>query len=147
MSVQSILFSYYHTQTLLTLYFVCHFPRHPHILKLFGYFYDSTRVYLILEYAPRGELYKELKRETKFDEKRTATVSTHMSATSPFTLVPPPPSQFIAQLADALDYCHSKKVIHRDIKPENLLVNMKVWLARRSEQELNPDTQVMTSLM
>ena len=50
-------------------------PRHPNILKLFGYFYDSTRVYLILEYAPRGELYKELKKEVKFDEKRTATVS------------------------------------------------------------------------
>ena len=31
----------------------------------------------------------------------------------------------MAQLAHALDYCHSKKVIHRDIKPENLLVSMK----------------------
>ena len=36
------------------------------------------------------------------------------------------PLQYIAQLADALAYCHSKKVIHRDIKPENLLVNLKV---------------------
>lgn len=79
--------------------------RHPHILRLYGYFYDSTRVYLILEYAPRGELYKELQKEKKFSEQRTAT--------------------YIAQLADALHYCHSKKVIHRDIKPENLLVNLK----------------------
>lgn len=37
--------------------------------------------------------------------------------------------QYIAQLADALAYCHSKKVIHRDIKPENLLVNIKVRVA------------------
>lgn len=31
---------------------------------------------------------------------------------------------YIAQLADALKYCHSKSVIHRDIKPENLLLGM-----------------------
>jgi len=35
------------------------------------------------------------------------------------------PLQYIAQLADDLAYCHSKKVIHRDIKPEHLLVSMK----------------------
>lgn len=49
--------------------------RHPHILRMYGYFYDATRVYLILEYAPRGELYKELQKEKRFSEERTATVS------------------------------------------------------------------------
>ncbi|KAL5021068.1 hypothetical protein ScPMuIL_000223 [Solemya velum] len=78
--------------------------RHPHILRLFGYFHDKTRVYLILEYAPRGELYKELQKQNRFDDKRSAT--------------------YIAQLANALMYCHSKKVIHRDIKPENLLLGL-----------------------
>uniref|UniRef100_I1P0K8 Protein kinase domain-containing protein n=1 Tax=Oryza glaberrima TaxID=4538 RepID=I1P0K8_ORYGL len=34
--------------------------RHPNILRLYEYFYDQTRVYLILEYALKGELYKEL---------------------------------------------------------------------------------------
>lgn len=55
----------------------CEYPyyRHPHILRMYGYFYDTTRVYLILEYAPRGELYKELQKEKKFAEPRTATVS------------------------------------------------------------------------
>ncbi|NXS55682.1 AURKA kinase, partial [Brachypteracias leptosomus] len=76
--------------------------RHPNILRLYGYFHDVTRVYLILEYAPRGEVYKELQKLTKFDEQRTAT--------------------YITELADALSYCHSKSVIHRDIKPENLLL-------------------------
>ena len=49
--------------------------RHPNILRLFGYFHDKTRVYLILEYAPRGELYKELKRQNRFSESTCATVS------------------------------------------------------------------------
>ncbi|CAH1779539.1 unnamed protein product [Owenia fusiformis] len=79
--------------------------RHQHILRLYGYFYDNTRVYLILEYAPRGELYKELQKCNRFEEKRTAT--------------------YIHQLASALQYCHSKKVIHRDIKPENLLLGLR----------------------
>ena len=79
--------------------------RHPHILRLYGYFYDSTRVYLILEFAPRGELYKELQKCGKFNDARAAT--------------------FMFQMADALMYCHKKKVIHRDIKPENLLMGLR----------------------
>ncbi|XP_036389160.1 aurora kinase B-like [Megalops cyprinoides] len=76
--------------------------RHPNILRLYGYFHDSSRVYLILEFAPKGELYSELQRCGRFDEQRGAT--------------------YIFELTHALQYCHSKKVIHRDIKPENLLL-------------------------
>ncbi|KAG1672324.1 Aurora kinase A [Nymphon striatum] len=79
--------------------------RHPHILRLYGYFYDETRVYLILEFAPKGELYKSLQGLGRFDEVRAA--------------------RYIAQMSNALLYCHSKKVIHRDIKPENLLLGLK----------------------
>jgi len=81
--------------------------RHPNILRLFGYFYDETRVYLILEYAPKGEMYKHLKAQENghFDEPTTA--------------------RYIRQMTNALLYCHSKKVIHRDIKPENLLLDCK----------------------
>lgn len=76
--------------------------RHPNILRLFGYFHDASRVYLILEFAPKGELYSELQRCGSFTEDRSAT--------------------YIMELADALNYCHSMNVIHRDIKPENLLL-------------------------
>ncbi|XP_019353949.1 aurora kinase B isoform X2 [Alligator mississippiensis] len=79
--------------------------RHPNILRLYNYFHDRRRVYLILEYAPRGELYKELQKCRRFDEQRSATI--------------------MEELADALIYCHAKKVIHRDIKPENLLLGLK----------------------
>ncbi|GAB6019148.1 hypothetical protein CHUAL_000767 [Chamberlinius hualienensis] len=76
--------------------------RHPNILRLYGYFYDDLRVYMILEYASSGELYKELQTYKRLDDKRVAKI--------------------IYQLADALKYCHQKKVIHRDIKPENILI-------------------------
>ena len=33
---------------------------HENILALYGYFWDSRKVYLILEYAPYGELYGHL---------------------------------------------------------------------------------------
>ncbi len=55
-----------------------------------------------MEYAPKGELYKELCKKTRFSERRAA--------------------HYVLQLAAALYYCHQKHVIHRDIKPENLLV-------------------------
>jgi hypothetical protein len=79
--------------------------RHRNILRMYGYFWDEKRVYLILEYAPKGELYKELTRRGRFSERRAAT--------------------YIGALAEALDYCHKKHVIHRDIKPENLLLGYR----------------------
>lgn len=39
---------------------------------MYGYFYDDQRIYLILEYAQKGELFKELAKQPnkRFDEKR-----------------------------------------------------------------------------
>ena len=48
--------------------------RHPNILRLYGYFYDHKRVYLILEYAGQGELYKQLKKVQYFPEEQAAHV-------------------------------------------------------------------------
>ncbi|KAJ1342296.1 hypothetical protein BSLG_003219 [Batrachochytrium salamandrivorans] len=79
--------------------------RHPNILRLYGYFYDSKRVYLILEYAAQGEMYKKLQKLTRFSESVSA--------------------KYISQMANALAYLHRKHVIHRDIKPENLLLGLK----------------------
>lgn len=79
--------------------------QHPNILQLFGYFWDDSRVFLVLEYAPRGELYKRLRDNQKFDEKTSAT--------------------YISQIIDALQACHTRNVIHRDIKPENILIGFE----------------------
>lgn len=49
--------------------------RHRHILRLYGYFYDHKRVFLILEFAPQGELYKKLTKVGRFSEEKAATVN------------------------------------------------------------------------
>ncbi|XP_045113883.1 spindle assembly checkpoint kinase-like isoform X2 [Portunus trituberculatus] len=78
--------------------------RHPNVLRMYGYFHCDKRVYLLLEYARHGELYKVLRSQpnSRFTEYHSA--------------------NYIAQLVSALKYLHSKKVIHRDLKPENILI-------------------------
>nr|GEY91093.1 serine/threonine-protein kinase Aurora-3 [Tanacetum cinerariifolium] len=76
---------------------------HPHVLRLYGWFHNAERIFLILKYAHGGELYGELQRSRHFSEQKAAT--------------------YIASLTYALAYCHEKHVIHRDIKPENLLLD------------------------
>jgi len=76
--------------------------KHPNILRMYGWFHDDSRIYIVLEYACYGELYKKLKKAGRLDEKTTAT--------------------YMYQISDALIYLHNKRVIHRDIKPENLLL-------------------------
>lgn len=48
--------------------------RHPNILRLYGYFHDSKRIFLVLEFAAKGELYKQLSRLGRFDEKKSSRV-------------------------------------------------------------------------
>jgi aurora kinase, other len=76
--------------------------RQKNILRMYGYFFDEKRIYLVLEFSPGGELYKQLTSRGRFSEATTA--------------------RYILDLARAFGYCHAKHVIHRDIKPENLLI-------------------------
>ena len=85
------------------------------MLRLFGYFHDEERVYLILEYAAGGELYRELQR-------RAAQQGGGANGDGGGGLGEARAASCVRQLAEALRHCHSKHVIHRDIKPENLLV-------------------------
>jgi aurora kinase len=78
--------------------------RHPNILNLYGHFHDSKRIFLVLEFAGQGELYKHLRKARRFPEWKAA--------------------QYISQMASALHYLHGKHVIHRDIKPENILMGI-----------------------
>lgn len=77
---------------------------HPNILRLFGHFHDRRRIFLILECAGGGELYKHLRKEQQFSEQKAA--------------------KYIVQTTAALEYLHKKRIMHRDIKPENILLGV-----------------------
>jgi len=78
--------------------------RHENIVRMYSYFHDSDKVFLVLEYCPNGTLFDALKRapEKRFDEPYAASV--------------------MRQLCSALSYCHQYQIVHRDIKPENILI-------------------------
>eukprot|EP01138_Halocafeteria_seosinensis_P013741 gb/GECG01014032.1/.p1 GENE.gb/GECG01014032.1/~~gb/GECG01014032.1/.p1 ORF type:complete len:288 (+),score=32.97 gb/GECG01014032.1/:1-864(+) len=74
---------------------------HPNCLRLFGYFHDENKVYLVLEYANGGSVSDHLRKLGRFSEEMAA--------------------RHVASVASALAYLHERNVIHRDLKPENLL--------------------------
>ena len=79
-------------------------------MRLYGYFWDEKRVYLILEYAPHGNLYSQLLMRKRFSERRA--------------------SYYIRIIANAVDYCHKFCIIHRDIKPENIFLSYNVLICK-----------------
>ncbi len=68
----------------------------------------------MLEYSPKKELASDISKY-QFTINRSATVSLGRS----FLTIS---QQYVYQLANALDYCHSRNVIHRDINPANILL-------------------------
>ena len=84
---------------------------HDNILQLYGFFFDEKKVYLIMEYASGGELYKDFRRRKRYSERQSAV--------------------YVKQVAMAFKYLHELNIIHRDLKPENLLLcgNHKIKLS------------------
>ena len=79
---------------------------HPNIVKLFEYFSDNDKYYLITEYCKGGDLFDLIKKKKKFSELSAAYI--------------------MFQIFRALIYCHNTHhLVHRDIKPENIVVFRK----------------------
>ncbi|RNF12347.1 putative protein kinase [Trypanosoma rangeli] len=77
---------------------------HCHILRLFAYFWDELRVFLVLEYADGGNLQTLLDSRTRhrLSEEETRGI--------------------LRPLLSALDFLHQRDIIHRDVKPDNILI-------------------------
>lgn len=80
--------------------------KHQNILRLLTHFHDDRHVFLVLDFAAGGQLYRRLQKQAKgrLPENEAA--------------------RYVYQVADTIHYCHLNKVIHRDIKPENLLLTI-----------------------
>src|SRR5205814_849613 len=75
---------------------------HPHIIRVFDYDVAEGTPFLVMDYAPNGTL------RSRHPKGGRVPVANIVS--------------YVKQVAEALQYAHSQKVIHRDIKPENMLL-------------------------
>jgi len=75
---------------------------HPHIITLNDVFNDRQHFYLVTEIMNGGELFDRITMKDKYNEKEARDVC--------------------KVLLEAVDYCHTRRVVHRDLKPENLLL-------------------------
>jgi serine/threonine protein kinase len=78
---------------------------HPHIVRVLDYGVQAGTPFLVMSYAPGGTL--------RSMHPRGARLSL------------PTVVDYVAQVAEALQYAHDQHIIHRDIKPENLLVGAR----------------------
>lgn len=75
---------------------------HTNIIRLYGWFYDENRLFLVQEYASKGNLYDLILKNGPFE----ATVA----------------GRVVWDIAQALRFLHNRQIIHRDIKAENILL-------------------------
>ncbi|XP_011496992.1 PREDICTED: serine/threonine-protein kinase SIK2-like [Ceratosolen solmsi marchali] len=79
---------------------------HPHIIKLYQVMETKNMLYMVCEYASRGEIFDYIARYGRMSEPR---------ARSTF-----------AQILSAVEYCHITGITHRDLKAENLLLDAQM---------------------
>ncbi|XP_014781323.1 testis-specific serine/threonine-protein kinase 3 [Octopus bimaculoides] len=76
---------------------------HPNIIKFHETFEEMHLVYMVLEYASRGDLLAHIQKYGSLPEDRTKILT--------------------RQICQAIHYLHSQNITHRDLKLENLLLD------------------------
>ena len=75
---------------------------HLNIVQVFEIKEDFEKIYILMEYCERGELFDLILSKKKLTEEESA--------------------YYFYQLVNGLEYLHLNNIIHRDLKPENLLL-------------------------
>jgi len=78
---------------------------HPHIIRVFDFGLQDDVPYLVMDYAPHGNLRQLYPAGSRLP------LSTVLA--------------YVRAIASALQYAHDQHIIHRDLKPENLLLGPK----------------------
>src|ERR1700730_15298458 len=76
---------------------------HPHIVRVLDFDVEDATPFLVMDYAPNGNLRERFPRGSRLPSASIVT--------------------YTKQIASALQYAHDRKLIHRDVKPENMLLN------------------------
>lgn len=78
---------------------------HPNVIKMIDTMVDGSKVILVLEYVPGGDMEGYI--ENKPDGRLTETKSRAL----------------FRQIVSGVDYLHKNSIIHRDIKPANVMLD------------------------
>ena len=80
---------------------------HPNIIKTFDVAFETSKCFVMIqEFAPYGDLFDAIIPEQGMGEQKV--------------------KYTILQIADALHYMHSRRLVHRDVKPENIVIMDKL---------------------
>lgn len=82
---------------------------HPNIVKLYEFFKDARKYYLVMELCTGGELFDRIIAETEKHEDGTAFTEKDAAG-------------YMSKILGGISYMHGKNLAHRDIKPENFLM-------------------------
>ena len=102
---------------------------HPHVLHMYDVIDTPDFFFLVLEYAPGGELFDFLVKKGALDTLKALNI--------------------FQQIVSGLEYCHQHYICHRDLKPENLLLdsenNIKIADFGMSALKVQPESLFDTS--
>lgn len=103
---------------------------HPNIVEVIDVFGENNTSYMVMEYIKGESLQKAVENRGRL----------------PYTEA----VNYIAQIADAVDYIHKRHILHRDIKPDNIMLTASykaILIDFGSAREFEEDkTQIHTSM-